>query len=205
MPGGKSFWKGFVCGAVLGILCFIIVGFTVVRIAENRLLERNKVRIKAFEAQERQALRRPEFSRRSSLGQASFEWTLTTLGGDPIPFSRFRGKVTLLSFWATWCVPCLAEMPSLEELQKSLPRDELALILVTQEDPKTVRAFLKERPLHLPIYRVERELPEVFRSEALPYAFLVGPNGEILLKQVGAARWDDELFIEQLKIIARKS
>jgi|SRR6185312_10655703 len=97
---------------------------------------------------------------------------LCDLDGRYVYGSSFRGHVVFLSFWATWCGPCTAEMPSIERLRARV--GDLAVLLfacITNEPTKTVRAFVKKHGVCLPIYRIETKVPEVF--DTLP----AGPAG----------------------------
>jgi peroxiredoxin len=84
------------------------------------------------------------------------------------------------------------ELPEIQALADSLARDGIAVLAVSDEDPKKVHEFLAKRHLHLPVYVAREELPPEFRAQAIPATFVVGKDGRIAARQVGAAAWDSE-------------
>ena len=83
-------------------------------------------------------------------------------------------------------------MPNLERLRRATSDVEVALACVTQEPVKTVREFLEKRDIDVPIYVLDGDVPECFKSRAIPATFVLDRNGRIVLRHFGAAAWDDE-------------
>lgn len=105
--------------------------------------------------------------------------SFTTLDGKVINLAEQRGKRVIVDCWATWCAPCIAEMPHLMELVETIPEEDLLLIGVSQEDEETVRAFIEENPVNYPIVSWE-ELPAPFGlAVSLPTTFFIDRNGVI--------------------------
>ncbi|MBT8460977.1 MAG: TlpA family protein disulfide reductase [Gemmatimonadetes bacterium] len=115
----------------------------------------------------------------------------TSLDGEQIDFARFSGQVLVLNFWATWCAPCVAEMPSLTRLADLTSEAGVAIACVTREPEPEVREFLKTHPLDVPVYLLEGDPPEQFESAASPATFIIDKNGRVALQHRGAAAWDD--------------
>ena len=126
-------------------------------------------------------------------GQAEYDWSLRSLDGSQIVLSDFKGKVVFLNLWATWCIPCVAEMPSIQSLSNGLKEDDVVFLLITDEDAETVEGFLRDRQLDLPVYIYE-VLPDVFRSPGLPTTYVINRDGLIVYRDVGAAKWDGDAF-----------
>jgi len=124
------------------------------------------------------------------------------LAGASFGFSRFCGKVLILNFWATWCGPCVAEMPSLQRLLAATSDLDVALACLTREKPESVRRFLEKRGLTLPVYFVENDPPACFRSRGIPATFVLGKTGRIVMRHVGAARWDDPSVVAFVRGLA---
>lgn len=120
-----------------------------------------------------------------------WNWKLLNEEGQVIDFNAYRGKKILLNFWATWCPPCIAEMPSLQELHNDY-KDEVVFLFVTQDEEEALQKFLQKGGYDLPIYRPYSNPPELLRSNSLPTTFLINEQGEILIRKVGAADWNSE-------------
>jgi len=112
------------------------------------------------------------------------------LSGAPVSFSQFSGRVLILNFWATWCRPCVAELPSLQGLHAASADLDVALACVTQEKREVVQSFVDKRAVTLPVYVVDGEPPACFRGRAIPATFILDKAGRIVMRHVGAAQWD---------------
>lgn len=119
-----------------------------------------------------------------------YAWTVSDLEGESVDPEQYRGRVLVLNVWATWCAPCIAELPSLEALADAVTELEVDFACVTSEPADTVRTFLAKRPVRLPVYTAA-ELPDIFRSGAIPATYVIDRTGAIALRHTGAARWDD--------------
>ena len=122
---------------------------------------------------------------------------LVSLKGEPIDVSRFENKVVILNLWATWCGPCIREMPDLEEMQKELPND-IVLILASDEEPDGINRFLKSNSFDLEFLRLNRSL-ESLGVYSLPTTFVINRNGELIETLVGARKWDTPDQIQSFK------
>jgi thiol-disulfide isomerase/thioredoxin len=132
-----------------------------------------------------------------------YNWSLTDLNGRIVPFSEFKGKTVFLNVWATWCGPCVAEMPSIDALtaEKSL-NDVVFLGVSVDEEADAVKQFVAR---HSPKFRVllpVGDLPEQFVTEGIPATFIISPSGEIVASHVGSASWDSP---EVVALLARLS
>jgi thiol-disulfide isomerase/thioredoxin len=113
--------------------------------------------------------------------------TLRTLDGKPVSSSDWRGKVTIVNFWATWCGPCRAEIPDLVALQKKYAQ-YLQVVGVSQDEapPDVVQRFAAERQVNYPIVMSTPELERAFPGiYALPTSYLIDREGRIVQKHVG--------------------
>lgn len=144
-----------------------------------------------------------EKSEQLSLGNNVNDWILYDLQGTPVRFSELNQKPVFVNIWATWCPPCIAEIPGIEEIYKEY-KNKVSFILVTNEDIETVKAFLKKNNYEeLPVY-FAKSTPLEFSSNSIPATFIVSRDGRIVVNKKGAARWNtsttknllDELIIE---------
>lgn len=132
-------------------------------------------------------------NRQIPLGKSDYQWMLTGLDGNALLLGSLQDRAVFLSFWATWCPPCRAELPDIQRLYERYG-NRLAMVLATDEDPETLRAFLKDHNYTFPVYRFTSPPPGVFRSASIPTTFLITPDGKISVKKSGAARWDGKFF-----------
>ncbi|MFC1574848.1 TlpA family protein disulfide reductase [Gemmatimonadota bacterium] len=127
---------------------------------------------------------------------------LTDLSGTKVDSSQFAGKVLVLSFWATWCAPCVAEMPSLQGLREKTSDLDVQFALVTREPSGDVQKFVEKRGLDLPVYLLAEEPPECFKSRAIPATFVLDRAGMIAMHHFGAAKWDAESVVTFVRGLA---
>jgi len=118
---------------------------------------------------------------------------LPSLGGGDVDLASYRGKVVVLNFWATWCPPCIAEMPSLERLHRALGSEGLAVVTVsTDEDAAELKRFVAERGLTMPVLQDPggRVAASDYHTTGYPETFVLDREGRLLQHTVGPAEWD---------------
>jgi thiol-disulfide isomerase/thioredoxin len=129
------------------------------------------------------------------------DFDLPTLAGGQVRLSALKGRVVLVHFWATWCAPCVEEAPLLSRLAERLRGRPFDLIAVSVDDPPTpVRAFFGAQP---PAYTVVLNpggsIARVYGTFKYPESFLVGTQGEILTRFVGAQGWNSPQILAQIE------
>ncbi len=117
------------------------------------------------------------------------DFNLPQLNGQVLQLSSYRGKVVLLDFWATWCVPCRAEIPQFIELQRKYGDRGLQIIGVSMDDsPDPVRDFNQQFHVNYPVVMGNAKTGELYGGVlGLPIAFVIGKDGLIYSKKIGAA------------------
>ncbi|TXE21430.1 TlpA family protein disulfide reductase [Psychroflexus gondwanensis] len=118
-----------------------------------------------------------------------YEWYMKNADGKTVNFENSEDKIILINYWATWCAPCIAEMPDLQKLYGDY-KDKVDFYFVTSDSQDLVRPFLKKRNLDIPVYYLLSEPPKGLQSQKLPTTFLINPEGEIVIKKTGAANWN---------------
>lgn len=127
----------------------------------------------------------------------SLHWVLADLQGKEANLSESQGKVTIINLWATWCPPCVAEMPSLQKLYDHYG-DQLDYYFVSHEDPKTIQRFIESKKYTFPIYTPINNPPAEFHSNSLPTTYVLDKEGKIIMEEVGAHDWFASKFQEKL-------
>jgi cytochrome c biogenesis protein CcmG/thiol:disulfide interchange protein DsbE len=120
-------------------------------------------------------------------------FNLPALDGPAVDLGSYRGKVVLVNFWATWCGPCVSEMPSLERLHRTLGPEGLAVVAVsTDEDEDALRQFVKQYELTMPVLRDPggRGPATSYHTTGYPETFVLDRAGLLLQHTVGPAEWD---------------
>jgi cytochrome c biogenesis protein CcmG, thiol:disulfide interchange protein DsbE len=119
-------------------------------------------------------------------------------GPQAIRLSQFRGKPVVLNFWATWCAPCIEELPSLEKLQETRP-DIQVLAVSIDDDPDAYTAFLKKYNISLLSVRDGSEGANLkYGSVRVPETFLVDRNGVVRRKFIGPQEWTNPEILNYL-------
>jgi len=120
----------------------------------------------------------------------AYEWQLIDLKGNLLTFGEKKGRVVFLNFWASWCKPCLKEMPDIQKLYSDYG-SQVDFLLVTQEDSLKVKTFLKKRNYDLPFYFSDGDIPEVLYSKTLPTTYIIDRKEKIVLAESGAMNWNN--------------
>jgi thiol-disulfide isomerase/thioredoxin len=121
-----------------------------------------------------------------SYGKAAPDFEFIDVDGKTIKLSDHNGKNVLLMFWATWCGPCLIEIPHLIELRKNFSKDELAILAVSSENPDTVKRFAENRQINYTVGTLQSSLPRPFADvRSIPSAFYIDKQGRIKLGTEG--------------------
>jgi thiol-disulfide isomerase/thioredoxin len=135
---------------------------------------------------------------------AEFNWTVLDLNDQPVGFSRFKGKTVFLNIWATWCGPCIEEMPSIARLAENprLKGKGIEFVCVSTDDSsEKVRSFLKDRSWSMTFLRAEK-LAAVYSTDGIPATFVITPDGKIAAAQVGSTHWDNPQVVSFLDRIS---
>ena len=152
-------------------------------------------------AAEEEKLRLGEFILESA-PQPAPETGFTDADGKPVSLADFKGKPVVVNLWATWCKPCLQEMPSLDRLQAKLD-DKLAIVAVSEDrgGAQRVGPFVASMGLQkLKIYLdPQSDVAHAFNVRGLPTSIVIDAKGRVVGRVQGAAEWDSEAMLAVLK------
>lgn len=134
------------------------------------------------------------------LPAASYDFTLINDAGLPVPFEEFRGKPVFINFWATWCPPCIAEMPDIQKLYDEVSDDGIAFVMISldEKEEKAVK-FMERKGFTFPVYRLASRLPAVYESNSIPTTYVISPEGKIVMSRQGMADYFNQKMINFLK------
>jgi thiol-disulfide isomerase/thioredoxin len=189
--------KSFVAGVIAGVACAIVAWAAI-----------HHEREKAARAQlytplsETPALEFPDLRNLPAETKPDPNWAFKDLAGKEFRLADFRGKVLFLDFWATWCADCAAEMRYIQNLQDELRGEPVAFALVSAESPATVERFAGNEHLSLPLYTVVAGPPAVLETIGLPTTYILSPDGELVYRRMGEAKWDDPSCVKFLRELA---
>ena len=128
--------------------------------------------------------------------------------GDTVSLASYKGEVVLLNIWATWCLPCRVEMPSMQRLQESLGAEGLKIVTVSidEADSSTVRAFQREYGLgFIMLHDRSRAIERIYQTTGVPESFVIDRDGRIVKKVNGAHEWDSPADKEMFRrLLARR-
>lgn len=130
--------------------------------------------------------------------------TFKNAKGDILNLEDLKGKVIFLNFWATWCPPCLAEMPSIEKLYQKYKDDAKVAFVMVEADGNFAKAnaFMTKKEYSFPIYTFHSNLPKQIFDRSLPTTVVFDKQGRLSMHHVGASNYNSKKFIdfiEQLK------
>ena len=135
------------------------------------------------------------------------EFTLKDLNGKDVSLKDFSGKVVFLTFWATWCGPCIIEMPSMEKLYRQFKDDGLIIVAINfQESRKQVKVFMDNFRLTFPALLDQKgEVGGLYGVFSLPTTYLIDPEGRLIGGAIGARDWEKRAAQELIKALLKYS
>ena len=142
------------------------------------------------------------------IGKLAPEFSLADVNGKKVNLSEFKGKVILINFWATFCGPCKAEMPSLNNLFSSFKKEGFIVLAISTDDSeKPVQSFIKDKSITFPVLMDKDQ--EVYFDQygvlGLPTSFLIDRDGIIRDKIRGERVWDAPEMKEKIGILLSKN
>ena len=120
-----------------------------------------------------------------------YDWQLVDENGKSYNFNNAKEKVVVLNFWATWCPPCIAEMPSMEKLYKDY-KDEVVFLFVSNESQDVISKFKQKNDYDFLVYSSVTATPKLLEASSIPRTFVLDPQGHIVIDKTGAADWNSD-------------
>ncbi len=135
------------------------------------------------------------------VGDPAPDFSLVDRQGKTWTLSELKGQVVFINFWATWCPPCLKELPSMQKLYTTLPQDNFKMLAILNKD-KTVPAdfIAKQKKITIPILDdAQNIVGSKYFITGLPETFIIDKQGFIREKFIGPAQWDAPAYVQMMK------
>ena len=117
--------------------------------------------------------------------QPAPDFALTTLSGEQVKLSSLRGKVVLVNFWATWCLPCRKEMPDLQALYDRYKDQGFVVVSISDEEAAKVQPFIAEQKITYPVLLDPgRKVNDLFQVEGIPKSFVYDREGKLVAQSI---------------------
>jgi thiol-disulfide isomerase/thioredoxin len=133
-----------------------------------------------------------------NLKTADYNLKLKDANGDMLDLNELQGKTIFMNYWATWCPPCIAEMPDINNLYRDVGQDVVFLMISLDDDPQKALDFVERKKYDFPIYYLDSRRPQVFVSQSIPTTYVISPEGKIVVENKGMAKYNTESFKKML-------
>lgn len=167
----------------IALILFTPVGFHL-KVFVNRIISFNPTQVKESE---RQVLR-------------SFDWELQDRQSKRLNLNKSEGKVIFINIWASWCPPCVAEMPSLQELYNDY-QNKVEFYFIARDSQAKIEGFMAKHGYDFPVYYELSKAPLSLQTNSLPTTYVIDQSGFLVVNETGAAKWNSDTtrgMIDQL-------
>ncbi|WP_026837668.1 TlpA family protein disulfide reductase [Gillisia sp. JM1] len=131
--------------------------------------------------------------------KADFNMSLINSKGERVEMEALRGKVIFFNIWATWCPPCVAEMPGINNMYNDMKGDDVAFIMLSVDnDFQKAIDYNKKKGYDFEVYKLAGSLPPMYASQAIPTTYVIDAKGNLALTHKGMGDYDSEEFKEFL-------
>ncbi len=129
------------------------------------------------------------------------------VSGNIVDLGTLKDKVVFLNFWATWCPPCLAEMPSVNKLYNQFKDDKNVVFIMVDADGDFAKSqkYMDRKGYEMPVYQIASHIPEVIFKGSLPTTVVFDKKGRISYSEAGAANYASDKFVEFIKKLKASS
>jgi len=134
------------------------------------------------------------------------EFTLKDMDGEMHSLSDYRGKTLIINFWATWCPPCRAELPSMNRAWKKVKDDNIVMLAINVgEDEDTIFSFLGDNPIDFTVLLDDSgNMIKTWPVRGLPTTFVLDSEGRLVYQAIGGREWDSDSLLEKVRALKAK-
>ena len=132
--------------------------------------------------------------------KANFSMNLINSKGEKVAMEELRGKVIFMNIWATWCPPCVAEMPGINKLYNDVDKNKVAFIMLSiDQDFQKAIGFNEKKSYNFDIYRPDGSIPQIYSSQSIPTTYVIDARGNLVMTHLGMGDYNTKEFKEFLK------
>lgn len=142
---------------------------------------------------------KPHVEEVTSPRMADLNWQLSGLEGSALNLQDYKGQVVFINFWATWCPPCVAEMPDIQSLYEEMHRDVKFVMVSLDQDPSKARQYIDRKGYTLPVYFPTASIPSFYEHTSIPTTYVIASDGTVAIQQHGMAQYNTTAFKDLLK------
>lgn len=134
--------------------------------------------------------------------KADFSMTLKNSKGETVSLEDYKGKVIFINLWATWCPPCIAEMPSIEAMYNDIDLDKIEVLMVSFDRSFQKAIDYKERNnFSFDVYELDGPIPAMYNTRSIPTTYIIDAEGNLAFRHTGTADYNRQDFKEFLKTL----
>ena len=128
------------------------------------------------------------------LRPGSYDLILTDLDGNDLDLELWKNETIFLNFWATWCAPCRAEMPDINDLFNDVGDQVNFALISVDKDREKARQFIENSEYDFPVYFIKSSVPKAYETRTIPTTYVISPNGDIVVENKGMAKYSGSEF-----------
>ncbi|TDI72847.1 MAG: TlpA family protein disulfide reductase [Bacteroidetes bacterium] len=129
------------------------------------------------------------------ISRANYSIPLIDMDGEPVDMAEWKGKTIFINIWATWCAPCLAEMPIIHDLYEHMDGENIVFAMLSSDDSLEIaRAFVEKKGYTFPVYLLHAGLPEPYSTNTIPTTYVISPDGDVVMRHTGMFNYNSEEF-----------
>lgn len=134
------------------------------------------------------------------LNEEALNWQFQNIDGITFTLNDFEDKVVFINLWATWCPPCIAEMPDLQKLYDDYG-NKVQFVFISNEASNVVQEFFAKKGFTLPAFMPISQYPANFETKSIPTTFVINKDREIVIHKAGVAKWNSQRIRKVLDVL----
>jgi thiol-disulfide isomerase/thioredoxin len=143
---------------------------------------------------------KPKLSNEEPMARADYNFRVVDQDGTLLMGDELKGKTVFINLWATWCPPCVAEMPDINKLYKEVASEDIVFLMISLDDDfEKAKNFVQKKGYNFKIHKFASNPPSSLYSKIIPTSFVLSPDGNIVVRKEGMAKYNSKSFREFLK------